>query len=115
MSWGNIFNMFPARPRGAEATEYLTKAYRDVFSGSASKTQAEAVLTDLAYYSNFYTTAPPASDLATYAEWNGMRMVFGRVFRFLKMSDAEIRRLEEAARQETLVSRSDNVENIGGI
>ena len=35
-------------------------------------------------------------------EANGKRAVFGRLFRFLRLSEDEVRALEEAARQEAL-------------
>jgi len=86
--------------RGAKAQQKLTAAYREVFK--VGREEAEIVLADLAEFSGFYrVTQPGAGDLAFN---EGMRAVYGRIFRFLRMTDQEIRELEEAARYEAVTS-----------
>ena len=60
------------------------------------------VLADLAAHSGFYQVAAPGASAGELAEANGRRAVYGRVFRFLRLSGDEVRALEEAARQEAL-------------
>ena len=60
------------------------------------------VLADLANHSGFYQVMPPGTPMADLMEANGKRAVFGRLFRFLRLSEDEVRALEEAARQEAL-------------
>lgn len=54
----------------------------------------------LANHTGFYRVTEPGAGALDFAE--GKRAVYGRVFRFLRMSDAEVASLEEAARAEAL-------------
>lgn len=65
------------------------------------------VLADLASHSGFYQVLPPGAAASELAEANGKRAVFGRLFRFLRLSEEEVRGLEEAARQEALADVSE--------
>ncbi len=80
----------------------LTRAYRNLFDGRATKQEAQMVLADLANHSGFYQVLPPGAGVSELAEANGKRATFGRLFRFLRLSEEEVRGLEEAARQEAL-------------
>ena len=89
--------------RGAKARGKLAAAYREVFK--LGREEAEIVLADLAAFSGFYrVTYPGAGDLAFN---EGMRAVYGHIFRFLRMTDQEIRELEEAARYEAVISSQE--------
>jgi hypothetical protein len=74
----------------------LAGAYQRVFHGNPSQRDQEIVLLDLADFSGFYrVTVPGAEDLA-FRE--GMRAMYGRIFRYIRMTNDEIRSLEEAVR-----------------
>ncbi len=60
------------------------------------------VLSDLSNLSGFYQVLPQGAGASELAEANGKRAAFGRLFRFLPLSEDEVRGLEEAARQEAL-------------
>lgn len=106
MSWASLARRF-GRHRGADAQNMLSKAYRNVFIGNATREEAQTVLVDLANHSGFYKVLPPGATKGDLSEANGKRAVFGRVFRFLNMSDEEIRGLEEAARLEALTDATE--------
>lgn len=106
MNWASLKALFPSNPRGSEAVNELASAYRNVFRGNATRQDAEIVLADLADFTRFYQALPVGSAGSELAEINGMRIVFGRIFNYLNMTDAEIRALQEAARQETLTNQS---------
>lgn len=106
--WTNLGSILPqGRRRGASASEQLARSYRNVFAGNGSRQDAEMMLADLAEHSGFYQVLPSGSSLEELAEANGKRAVYGRIFRFLRLTDAEIRQLEEAARQEALTSQQE--------
>lgn len=65
------------------------------------------VLADLANHSGFYQVHPPGSGLNELMEANGRRAVFGRLFRFLRLSQTELHALEEAARRESLADAQE--------
>ena len=50
---------------------------------------------------------PPGAGAGELAEANGKRAAFGRLFRFLRLSEGELRGLEEAARQGALADASE--------
>ena len=101
MSWRNLNRLFPAGfRRRVQARFALAQAYRRLFSGRGSKADGEVVLADLANHTGFYRVTEPGAGALDFAE--GKRAVYGRVFRFLRMSDAEVASLEEAARAEAL-------------
>jgi hypothetical protein len=89
-------------PRGLRATSALAASYRELFNGHGSEKDAQIVLTDLANFSGFYRVMGPGLSAEDRAFADGQRAVFGRLFRFLRMSEDEIRQLEEAARAEAL-------------
>ena len=101
--WISLASLMPlGRRRGAQATQTLTQAYRNLFDAKATRREAQMVLADLASHSGFYQMAAPGASTGELAEANGKRTVYGRLFRFLRLSDDEVRALEEAARQEAL-------------
>lgn len=91
-----------AAARGAEAEHLLAEAYRTVFSTRSP--EARIVLADLADFTGFYRVngqgVPPDDRAFT----DGMRAAFGRLFRFLNLTDEERAALIDAARAETLAS-----------
>lgn len=96
-------NLPRGRKRGKVAEDRLVKAYNEVFK--IGREEAEIVLADLAEHSGFYrVTHPDAGNLAFN---EGMRAVYGRIHRFLRMSDQEFRDLEAAAREEAIVSSEE--------
>lgn len=86
--------------------EQLAKAYNNVFRGNPTKAEQEMVLADLANESGFYKVTVPGTGLSLEYE-TGKRFLFGRMFRFLNMSDEEWRELQIASRQEAMI---DSVE-----
>lgn len=101
MRWRSLSSAFAAgMKRRLRARLALGAAYRRLFSGHGSKADAEIVLADLANHTGFYRVTPPGAGSLDYME--GKRAVFGRIFRFLRMTEAETEALEEAARAEAL-------------
>lgn len=103
MPWHNLGRSLAAgRRRRVQARLFLARSYRRLFSGRGSRSDAETVLADLANHSGFYRVTEPggAEGALDFAE--GKRAVYGRVFRFLRMSAEEAAALEEAARAEAL-------------
>lgn len=101
MSWRSLNRHFPVGfRRRVQARFALAQAYRRLFSGHGSKADGEVVLSDLANHTGFYRVTEPGAGALDFAE--GKRAVYGRVFRFLRMSDEEVASLEEAARAEAL-------------
>jgi hypothetical protein len=75
-------------------------AYQRVFTGTPDGEDQGLVLVDLANYTGFYRVTPPETgDRDTIVFNEGMRAAYGRIFQYLRMSDAEILSLELAARQ----------------
>ncbi len=104
--WRSLSRLFPwLKSRSTEASLRLTQAYMAVFSGKATREDAEVVLADLANYSGFYRTSPAdtPSDVLRYQE--GMRAVYGYVYSHLNLSPSDISALENAARQEAAVDQ----------
>ena len=78
----------------------LIESYRNVFRGGSDDAQREAVLADLASFSNFFGVAVSGADLS---EANGMRKVYGRILEHINMPAAEVDALIQASRQETII------------
>jgi hypothetical protein len=95
-------SQLPAFGRDRRGAQKLTEAYRNVFSGHGSINDAQMVLADLANYSGFYRVTGPDVDGPSRAFADGMRLTYGRILRFLAMTDQELQDLQEAARQEAL-------------
>jgi len=93
-----------ARKRTSGEERRLIAAYRNIFNGGED---ADLVIKDLASWSGFYQVTPPEmpNDQVKFAE--GGRRVFARILASLRMTDAEIRALEEAARIEALTSNRE--------
>lgn len=93
--------------RSATAQDDLSKAYQRLFTGHGSEQDAQIVLADLANWTGFYRVSGPGLSPDDRAYSDGLRAAFGRLFRFLRMSDDERRQLEEAARAEALVDAEE--------
>jgi hypothetical protein len=85
----------------------LAQAYYEVFRGRPSEAQRDAVLVDLASFSDYYTVSSIGSTIEHLAYKEGKRSVYGRIASFLNMTYEERYKLEQAARHEALV---DNFE-----
>lgn len=58
------------------------------------------MLVDFANFTGFYRVTPPEAGKRDAIVFNeGMRAAYGRIFQYLRMSDAEILSLETASRQ----------------
>lgn len=86
----------PQSPRGAQADEELSAAYRSVFLGN---TAGNLVLVDLCDYTG-WNKVSDASDLRGLAEANGMRAAFARIFNALNLTKEERDELAAASRRE---------------
>lgn len=91
----------PGERRSRHARETLRQAYQDVFRGTPSRQQQQAVLSDLLAFGNLFTVALPDEDLRLR---EGRRQVAYRLLRFLDLSDAERTATAVAAVTESLVS-----------
>lgn len=108
MHWRTVSNRFlPRFRRGAGARIDLAMAYQRLFAGRGSKEDAEIVLADLGAWSGFYQVYGPGVSADDRAHRDGMRAVYGRIFRFLRMTDDEVRALETAARAEAVVTSQE--------
>lgn len=93
----------------AEAELRLALAYQRTFTGTPNNEDQELVLVDLADYSGFYRVTPVDTGRDQIVFNEGLRSLYGRIFRYLRMSDHERQSLEAAAR-ETAASRQRLVE-----
>lgn len=108
MSRANLGSKFQAgRKRGPSAAKRLEEAYNAVFTGHGSKEDAEIVLSDLANFTGFYRVNGIGVSGEDRAFADGMRLAYGRIFRFLNLTDAERRALEFAAREEALADTEE--------
>jgi len=83
-----------------EAEARIAIAYQRVFTGSPNSEDQSIVMVDLANFTGFYRVTPPeGGDRDTIVFNEGMRTAYGRIFQYLRMSDAEVLSLEIAARQ----------------
>ena len=101
MRWFPLARRFAAA-RGAAAEERLALAYRSLFS--ARNSDAQIVLSDLADFTGFFRVNGPGIGAEDRAFTDGMRAAYGRIFRFINLTDEECAALVEAARAETLAS-----------
>lgn len=91
----------PALKRGRVIQLRLTRAYRSVL---LKDEESQIVLADLAEASGYYQVSPPLATGEQRAFADGMREVFSRILGRLRMTDAELVALEEAAREEALLT-----------
>ena len=91
----------PHRPASRlEAEARIALAYQRVFTGAPNAEDQGIVLVDFANFTGFYRVTPPeGGDRDTIVFNEGMRTAYGRIYQYLRMSDAEVLALEVAARQ----------------
>lgn len=95
------------RNRSVAETELRRiQAYNSVFLGNSTEEDRQIVLVDLADYSGFYRVTPPGAGDVVFNE--GMRAVYGRIFRHLRMSSEEIASLEIAARETAAIRQAQS-------
>lgn len=83
----------------AERALVLTAAYKNTFSGNATKSEAEMVLADLAVESGFM--AITSVDLDSYLpRQEGKRELFARIWSYINLSADEEAAIQEAVREE---------------
>lgn len=70
-------------PRGVLAQQKLREAYANVFSGNASREEADIVLVDLARTSGYYNTTSPQTPADELKYYEGQRSVFGRIYQMI--------------------------------
>jgi hypothetical protein len=95
-------SQLPFAKGSARGQEKLGSAYRNIFSGKGTADDAQMVLADLANHSGFYRVSGPDVDPNARAFADGMRAAYGRIFRYLSLTDQELQDLQEAARAEAL-------------
>jgi hypothetical protein len=106
--WRFVSRSFrPGFRRSGHAIAKLSNAYEALFTGHGSKEDAEIVLADIANWTGFYRVNGPGLSAEDRAFFDGQRAVYGRIFRFLRMTEDERRQLEEAARAEALVDAEE--------
>lgn len=88
------------RARGVEAQLTLRVAYKAVFTGAASREQAELVLVDLAKSSGYYNTTPVDAPDHVLRQYEGQREMFGRIMRFMEPPLSEMIALHRAVAEE---------------
>lgn len=93
--------------RSAKAQQTLATAYQKLFTGHGGEQDAQLVLVDLANFTGFYRVNGPGFSGDDRAHSDGMRLAYGRIFQFLRMSDEERRQLEEAARLEAVTDADE--------
>jgi hypothetical protein len=108
LRWFPLTRQLAGQPgRSAEAELRLALAYRNVFNPQNADVQI--VLSDLADFTGFYRVNGVGIPPDDRAFSDGMRAAFGRLFRFLNLTDEEKAALVEAARAETLVSATQGI------
>lgn len=100
--WLPLARLFPDRARGNEARLKLALAYHNVFD--TRKEDVQIILADLANFTGFYRVNGPDIPPDNRAFSDGMRAAFGRLFRFINLTDEEQAALVDATRAESLVS-----------
>lgn len=105
MKWFPLSRLNRGRARGDEARLRLSLAYHNVFNPQNADVQI--ILADMADYTGFYRVNGPGIPPDDRAFSDGMRAAFGRLFRFLNLTDEEKTALVEAARVETLASANE--------
>ena len=93
--------------RGASARNDLSRAYQALFTGHGGEREAQMVLADLANFTGFYRANGPGFTDSDRAHSDGMRLAYGRIHQFLRMTDDERRQLEEAARLEAVTDADE--------
>lgn len=107
MSWVSLATQYqPGHRRGMEAIETLANAYNNVFMGNPTKAEQQIVLADLECESGFVQVVIPGPEVSLEYE-NGKRFLFGRIFRFLRMSMEEHNELHAAARLEAITNSQE--------
>ena len=95
--------------RGPQAVQKLAGAYQSLFDGRGSLSDAHLVSVDLAEYTGWLQVANSNATGEQRAYCDGQRSVYARIFRFLRMTEQEIKELEEAARREAIVSSQEGM------
>lgn len=93
-----------AGPSGAELK--LSASYQNLFTGNATREEAEVVLADLAADSGFFAITDPSQHAALPFQ-EGKRALFGRIWANMRMSNQERISLEEAVREEQAAREND--------
>lgn len=104
MRWFTLARRYAAA-RGAAAEHRLAHAYRALFA--TTNTDAQIVLADLADFTGFFRVNGAGIGGDDRAFSDGMRAAYGRIFRFINLTDEERSALVEAARAETLASANE--------
>jgi len=102
--WASLTKLLPDRQsKPMEAELMIGAAYRNVFTGSPTSAEREAVLADLAAKSGFYQVTVPSQALTDRDLWHaeGKRTLFAEIFRHLSLAPEDVKALENAARRES--------------
>lgn len=104
--WTSLVRLYQ-RARGNQAHLRLALAYHNVFK--ASNEDVQLVLADLADYTGFYRVNGEGIPPDDRAFSDGKRAAFGRLFRFLNLTDDEKNALVQAARVESIASSNEGI------
>lgn len=106
INWLALARLF-RRARGGEAALKLALAYHNVFD--IRNEDVQIVLADLADYTGFYRVNGEGIPPDDRAFSDGKRAAFGRLFRFLNLTDEEKAALVQAARTEAIASSNEGI------
>lgn len=95
------------RVRGPDAAIRLSLAYRNVFN--PSNEDAQIVLADFADFTGFFKVSGMGTSGEDRAYADGMRAAYGRIYRFMNLTDEEKQGLWDAARTEALASATEGM------
>lgn len=104
MKWKSLALWFPdGFRRGARAQRDLMEAYRAVFRTE----HGQMVLADIANDTGFYRVNGEGVSPDDRAFSDGKRAAFGRIYRFLNLTDEEQQALQVAARAEAMTDATE--------
>jgi len=107
MQWVSLSTQYQRGMRRSKmAEETLSQAYQHVFMGNSTRAEAMMVLADLEKESGFVQVVMPGPGVSMDFE-NGKRYMFGRIFRYLAMTQEEQDALHKAARLEALTDAEE--------
>ncbi len=107
LSLSRLADIVKATARGPWARQRQASAYQRFYEGTATKQDADLIITDIAVYVARFRSAGPDEELERLKYWEGRRSVYDYLMRFRSMSENQWKDLEEAVAQETLTTETE--------